>query len=168
MQGFYCGDEPWERDVADWITLPDRALAEMQKKKKNERPAGTWLYASEKHGLVGYAALAPAKWPYPDANSEGVKHLHILWFGIRRELQGEPRDAERQERYAWQMMRDLQAEVLKRGGDPCLSLYVHVDNKRAIRFYENFGFVRVPHKVHEDNGQKFIGMMTKFHGLDDG
>lgn len=159
VQDFYCGEEPWERPVADWIKSPNGAVAELQ---KNRSLIGCWLYASQRDGLVGYAALSESKWPYPEEISERVRHLHVLWCGIRKQVQGHPKDVPQDERYSYQIMKGLQAEVEKRNLPRVLSLYVDVENKRAIHFYENYGFQWVPHKIWEENGRYFKGMALKF------
>lgn len=143
VKDFYCGSNPWETEVADWIKSPDGALDTM-----NARGASVWLYASKKDGFVGYSSLATTDWNYPTKKDPKVSHRHVLYMGIRYELRREPLGARREDRYAYQIMRDLAAEVLKDARYPnMMSLYVHPDNVRAIRFYENYGFEHLPHKV---------------------
>jgi hypothetical protein len=71
---------------------------------------------------------------------------YIPFIGIQHAFQGEPRDAARDDKFAYQILDDLieyAAEKTAGRTDlyPAIGLSVDGDNKRAIRFYENRGFV---------------------------
>lgn len=159
VAGFYCGDAPWEKEVADWIKSDGDPGALFDLKKRRVR--GIWLYASKQDGLVGFGSLGPTNWKYPEPDSPPVKHLHIPWVGLRHDLQGRPTGVARDLRYSYQIMGDLIAEAANYTQYPrLLSLYVHHKNQRAIAFYQHLGFVFVPHQI-TDSGQ-YRGMIAKF------
>jgi len=54
VQGFDCGDEPWEREVADWLKAPS---AEQGAIYDWYRGTEIWLYATEAGELVGVGSL---------------------------------------------------------------------------------------------------------------
>lgn len=139
VQSFYCGNEPWEREVSDWIKGgPDGqsgVIVDMQ------RPSGceVWLYRTQNNILVGFGSLSEPPWPYP---LKGDPHPNLIpMLGVRREFWGEPRDVPKAERYSAQIMDDLQNEARKHSDrSPAIVLYVHPDNARAIKFYKEAGF----------------------------
>jgi ribosomal protein S18 acetylase RimI-like enzyme len=79
---------------------------------------------------------------------DGPKHLisYIPFVGVHERFQGEPKDAARDDKFAYQILDDLieyAAEKTAARTDlhPVIGLSVDRDNKRAIKFYLNRGFV---------------------------
>lgn len=124
VQFFDFGDEPWEREIADWIKSANN--------EERTRPdTDTWVYVSDDDRLVGYAALCPSRWRWPEPKSPSTAINIVPALGIHREFWGEPR-GEGERRYSDQIMDDLIAEALKhpdRGY--LLGLYVHSHTNRA-------------------------------------
>lgn len=71
---------------------------------------------------------------------------------MQTRFQGEPSDASREERFAYQIMRDLMAKAVSHGTN-ILGLFVDEDNTRAIKFYERIGFMALP-----TGGKRYLRM----------
>ncbi|OAI45626.1 hypothetical protein AYO44_12615 [Planctomycetaceae bacterium SCGC AG-212-F19] len=65
VQGFFCGNEDWERPLAEWITagpqVKNGALYELKKRKGKLQ---VWLHVNEHNDLVGYSSLGESNWPW--------------------------------------------------------------------------------------------------------
>jgi ribosomal protein S18 acetylase RimI-like enzyme len=80
------------------------------------------------------------------AAPKGPKHWisYIPFIGIHTKFQGEPKDAARDDKFAYQILDDLiEYAVTKTDVEPYIGLSVERENRRAIRFYENRDFVDV-------------------------
>jgi RimJ/RimL family protein N-acetyltransferase len=149
---FACGDEPYERELADWIR--NEALPAM------ERGTRVWLFVTEEGDLVGYGSLGTTNWRWPDPKSERVTLNIIPAVAIQRHYWGKP-DGPREQRYSTQILDHLIAEATDRTDTaPLLGLFVHPDNHRAIRAYERAGFTRFSHTYKDkETGVVYISMI---------
>ena len=142
VQDFDCGDEPYEKEVSDWLKGPDdptvdSALASI---KHPEKPGRVWLYRSA-GDIVGFGALAKTDWRWPGKNNDPKLPLSIIiWVAVQKKYWGQP-EGPKEERYSAQILDDLVAEAEQDGKThPVLGLFVHKDNQRAIKFYKEAGF----------------------------
>jgi hypothetical protein len=114
VQGFDCGDTPWEQDVAAWIQQgPNKggALDAMA-----DLGTEVWLYETEAGQLVGYGSLGVNEWRYPNPRKSDRVPIQIIpYFGIRRQFQGQPpAPCPREERYAHRIFEDLLVKACQR------------------------------------------------------
>ncbi len=136
VQDFDCGDEPWEREVADWIKAPLGAHGALDEMDAGLRSCRVWLYAEQPNEVVGFGSLGPSRWPSPIGPINLIPNV-----GMRRQYHGQPGPpAPIEERFSMQIMRDLIDEAHKLGQSPLLALYVHPQNAKAIRLYTRLGF----------------------------
>ncbi len=105
-----------------------------------------WLYRTDAGELVGFSSLGENTWSFP--LPKGPKHRisYIPFIGVHERFQGEPRDAARDDKFAYQILDDLieyAAEKTAARSDlyPVIGLSVDQQNTRAIRFYLNRDFV---------------------------
>jgi GNAT superfamily N-acetyltransferase len=137
VQAFSCGEEPYERELADWIR--QEALAAMSRGTK------VWLYATEGRELIGYGSLGKTNWHWPEPGSGKVSLSIIPAVAIQKQYWGKP-DGPREGRYSSQVLDHLIAEATDRTDtQPLLGLFVHTDNHRAIKLYERAGFTTFSH-----------------------
>jgi len=137
VQGFNSGDNPdWALPVNEWITGGGAVAALTAAKRRS----ATWLYWHRKK-LVGYGSLGTTVRPVPPPRGPKIEVSIIPFFGVDRHYHGRPRWAARSERFSGQIILDLigRARLLRL---PLLTLYCHIQNKRAMRFYEKFDFKR--------------------------
>ncbi|MGO8745394.1 MAG: GNAT family N-acetyltransferase [Thermoguttaceae bacterium] len=148
VQDFSCGDDPWQAEVAQWLKgeSDDNALQRMA------HGTEVWLYRNAQRDVVGYGSLGKTEWRWPPPNGPREIVSIIPYFGVQTRFQGEPRGGPRDERFGYQIMRDLLAKAL-RHGTRILGLFVDADNGRAVRFYEHVGFVTLP-----PAGKKYLRM----------
>ena len=74
---------------------------------------------------------------------------------LRREFWGQPRDDDRNDRYASQIMKHLLTVAEQwPGNPPAVGLYVHPANLAAIKLYERFDF----HAFHTSYADKTSGV----------
>lgn len=134
VQGFDCGDEPWQTEVSDWIKGP--VLQDME-------GWGTevWLYLSGDGQIIGFGSLGRTRWQWPTGTDRREFISIIPNVGIRREFWGQP-PGNRDERYSSLIIDDLIAEAQDRQVDrlPVLGLFVHPANEQAKRLYLRKGF----------------------------
>lgn len=142
VQDFNCGDEPYEVEVANWLKGPglpdvDSALTSIN---HPEKPGRVWLYKLGTD-IVGFGALAKTDWRWPGKNNDPKLPLSIvIWVGVQKKYWGQP-PGPKEERYSIQILDDLVAEATEDAKThPVLGLFVHKDNKRAIKFYKDAGF----------------------------
>ena len=137
VQAFDCGDEPWEREVSDWIKRPpgqDGAVDALA------RGMTVWLYVSEAGELIGFGSLDRAEQRWPTSKDPKIPASIIPWVAVDRHFWGQP-PGPPEERYAAQILGDLVARATQtRDERPILVLYVHVNNTRAVAFYLRSGF----------------------------
>jgi ribosomal protein S18 acetylase RimI-like enzyme len=146
VQAFDCGDEPWEREVSDWIKAPrggGGALDEL------EHGATVWLYVTDDGELVGFGSLAAAVQRWPRSKDPQVPASVIPMLGVDRKFWGQPPGAP-EERFSARLLVDLIAEAqTHRAERPILVLYVSIENARGIKYYERAGFAEL-HKPYTD------------------
>jgi hypothetical protein len=66
VRDFYCGDHPWESEVAEWISTPETVLDAMRDPR---RPCEVWLYFNQAGAAVGYGTLGKSRWRWPGPES---------------------------------------------------------------------------------------------------
>jgi ribosomal protein S18 acetylase RimI-like enzyme len=144
VAGFDCGVEPWQRDLATWIVNESRAAM--------DRGTKVWLYVESGGEVVGYGSLGTTNWKYPDPDSKRTMVAIIPAVAIQRKFHGQPVDAPREARYSSQILRHLIQEAQTWPGQPAvLGLFVHPENKAAIKLYERFGFQAYYHQYRDPN-----------------
>lgn len=145
VQDFFCGDEPWQIEVAQWIKgeSEDNAVARMTQGTE------VWLYRNAQGEIVGYGSLGKTEWRWPPPGGPREAVSIIPYFGVQSRFQGEPKDAPRGQRFAFHIIGDLLARAA-RHGTRIVGLFVDEDNKRAVSFYEHVGIVAVSIPVVED------------------
>lgn len=140
-----CGEEPWSRAATEWVLGSD-VWQSMQK-----HGTRVWLYRNDSNVVVGFGSLGIARRRWPPPNGECSNLLIIPMIGLDYRFQGQPPD--KQFRYSNQIVSHLRFEAIQlldehsmagRSTLPLLSLYVHRDNRRAVRLYEKSGFVAEP------------------------
>lgn len=134
VQGFDCGDEPWQTEVSGWIQGP---VLEDMKRWETE----VWLYLTSDGEIVGYGSLGRTRWQWP-AETDRRQFISIIPnVGIRRVFWGKPL-GDRDQRYSSLIVDDLIAEAQERQSDrlPLLGLFVHPLNEQAKRLYRRKGF----------------------------
>jgi RimJ/RimL family protein N-acetyltransferase len=137
VKDFSCGEEPHERELAEWIRQD--ALPAMS------RGTNVWLYATEDRELVGFGSLGVTNWRWPDPSSRKVAVQVIPAVAIQKVYWGKP-EGPREGRYSSQILDHLIAEATDLSDvSPLLGLFVHPDNQRAIKLYERAGFVPFSH-----------------------
>lgn len=146
VQAFHCGDEPWQREVSDWIKAGRGAGGAVDELERGTR---VWLYVSEGGELIGFGSLAPAMQRWPRAKDPPIAASVIPMLGVDARFWGQPPGPPEQ-RYSARILDDLIAEAqASRNERPILVLYVSVENLRGIRFYERAGFTEL-HKLYTD------------------
>ncbi len=147
VQPFDCGDEPWEREVSDWIKRPpgqDGAIDALG------RGMAIWLYVDDAGAVVGFGSLDRAEQRWPTAKDPKIAASIIPWVAVERRFWGQP-PGPPEERYASQILGDLVATAIQiRDERPVLVLYVHEQNARAVAFYQRAGFLEL-HKPYTDS-----------------
>lgn len=141
VEGFHCGDAPFEREVAAWLKGKegDCAIASIT---HPTRPARVWLYTNPDGTLVGFGALGRSDWRWKGKNDPKVPVTLIIWVGLCVDFQGKPENVPREQKYSTIILNDLIDEAQKeQESHPVIGLLVHKDNLRAIKLYERFGFV---------------------------
>jgi len=130
VQGFDCGDEPWEIEVSNWI------------QDRGEQPVSyglhhgceVWLYWTAENGLIGYGSLVERSWKWP------IPISTIPFLGIQKQFWGQA-GGEGETKYSHQILADLTATARSyTDRKPLLGLHVNRYNVRAIRLYESLGF----------------------------
>src|SRR5262249_41287554 len=88
---FQCGDEPWEKPLADWIKSPpttkNGALYEIARRKGKLQ---VWLHANQAGELVGYSSLGESNWQWPTADDPRVPINVIPNVAIQKKFWGCP------------------------------------------------------------------------------
>jgi ribosomal protein S18 acetylase RimI-like enzyme len=149
IQAFDCGHQRWEVEAASWIKSRsgDNSALEDIKKWGIE----LWLYRLETGKLVGFASLGENTWSVPMPKGPKCCINYIPFIGVHRLFQGMPRKADRDDKFAYQILDDLieyAAEKTSARTDlhPFIGLSVDRENVRAINFYKhrNFADVKTP------------------------
>ncbi len=131
VKDFYCGDQEWESAMADWIR--NSAIASMAKYGSK-----VWLYYADGNELVGFGSLGESRW---GRKAEQFRLAIIPALAIQFQFRRKP-DADKQNRYSHQIMRDLIERALPLGHQ-MLGLFVHPKNIGAINLYRDFNFTLI-------------------------
>jgi hypothetical protein len=154
---FECGNEPWEKEVADWIRMPpesgDGALF------WSNRGTTIWLYETSAGEVIGFASLGVSHWEmrHSVTNVRSDRPIQIIpALAIQTRFQGFPKDVPKELRYSSRILSDVIAIATERCNlekyPPLLALYVHERNERAIKLYQRpeYGFVKLGNKPNRD------------------
>jgi ribosomal protein S18 acetylase RimI-like enzyme len=157
---FECGDEEWEKPLAEWIKSPpatgNGALYEMARRKGKLQ---VWLHANQAGELDGYSSLGESNWEWPTAEDRRVPINVIPYVAIHKKFWGCPKADP--PRYAAQILDDLIAEARKQTGrQPLLGLFVDPRNTRAIRAYKKAYFEEYFRRFTEGDIE-YVSMLLK-------
>jgi hypothetical protein len=134
VQGFDCGDNPWEQAQSAWIT--GQGVIESQK-----RGTKVWFYYDDANNLVGFGSLGVTKWNWPPPSGPTLEVAIIPSIALGKAYWGCPKSAPREQKYSRQIMSDLIRRA-RQMNVSVLCLYVHKDNVHAISLYREFDFVK--------------------------
>src|SRR5437764_15357828 len=81
VSGFHCGDDPWEREVSDWIKAPRGSGGAIDALEHGDQ---VWLYATAQGDLVGFGSLGEAVQRWPRAKDPPVPVTVIPMLGLDR------------------------------------------------------------------------------------
>ena len=81
-QAFYCGDEPWEIEVSDWIKGKPGGVIDTIRRFKCE----VWLYVTPQSGLIGFGSLGRSNWEWPTLESPRQQISIIPMLGIQKQF----------------------------------------------------------------------------------
>jgi Acetyltransferase (GNAT) family len=134
LQDFYCGEELYAREIADWIksSEPEGVLDELKKRPD----LCVWIYTLDDDTIVGYGALLKEKWELEGTNRK-VPIVLISNVGMRKAFHGQPKGVESPfDKYSSQILRHLiRTAKTRHAGIRWLGLYVHPENLPAIKLY---------------------------------
>ncbi len=135
---FDCGTATtYQTEVAEWIRSPAQ---EVWEEIDNGR-LQVWLYFTETGELIGFASLGLQEIDIADTPPQSQEVLMVPYYGVQAKFHKKP-DGPWQHYYSRQIFADLLSEARHHPTrKPLLFLYVHPDNKGAIRLYEQFGFI---------------------------
>ncbi len=146
LQGFYCGKNPCQEFMAQWIRDRDEVIQALRGWK-------IFIYESTDGKLVGYGSLNKTSMILPTEYGYGTeqeKVIAIPTLAVDKNFWGEPK-GESEEKYSHQIMRHLiegakswRQNSTKGDIQPCLALAVHPLNRRARKYYLDSGFKELP------------------------
>lgn len=141
VQTFDCGDEPYAREVADWLKGPLEADSALAAISNTQRPVRVWLYRREEdEALVGFGALGLSRWRWTTKKDPYIPLTVIVWVALGKGFRGQPAGP-KESRYSSLIIEDLVAEALDtKDTHPILGLFVHKDNTAAINLYRRHKF----------------------------
>jgi len=152
VQGFACGDKPYEREVSDWIKAPRGGRGAIDELEQGNE---VWLYLTEEGDLVGFGSFGVALQRWPRPKDPQIPASVIPMLGVDRKFKKQP-PGPREQHYSAQILADLvlraRAHVAER---PILILYVNEQNIPAINFYLAAGFVEL-HKPYKDKNTGYV------------
>lgn len=128
VRQFDCGDEPWEKEITDWLHAPAGGGGASDD-LANGSDIG--LYLNDAGELVGVGAFAPSRVGWPKPNSDLIPAWCITMLGVDRHHQ--------RKKYGHVILGDLLRRILDTGTDPIAVLYVRVGSP-AINFYTSHNF----------------------------
>jgi GNAT superfamily N-acetyltransferase len=143
---FCCGEHPWEEMQERWIK--EKAL-ETIRKYHNQ----VWLYYNNNDDLVGFGSLGTTSRPYPPPSGNRIKLAIIPSVAVQIRFKGQP--VNDPPKYSHQIILSLLNLAKTYDDVNLLTLDVHKDNTRAIKFYKRFGFVPQG-DIHNDHIKMFI------------
>jgi hypothetical protein len=157
FEHFHCGHDPWDVEVADWITgrSADCVAVDIQ-----ERRCKVFAYRNRADDLIGFAALGKTNGEWPQQTSPRLPVAIIPWMGLHTKFHGRP-GGEGEVRYSDQIVADLvyEAAQYKRR---YLVLFVHPQNVGAIKVYSRNGFERSDKTLAEG---EHVGMWMDISGV---
>jgi hypothetical protein len=114
VQQFHCGDERWEREVAEWLRARTGASSVLE----DIHRFGTevWLYRLPNGDVVGVGSLGSTVYTWPPKSKKKEMVSLIPMVGIQHQFKGEPRGVPREDRYASLILEDLIASAAQRPG----------------------------------------------------
>ena len=112
IQAFDCGPDRWDIEVATWIKSAsgDNSVIEDMKRFGTE----VWLFRDDQGKLVGFSSLGQTKYTWPVGSKKKETVNVIPFVGVHKDFKGEPKEAERDDKYAYQILDDLLAETAVR------------------------------------------------------
>lgn len=144
VQGFACGNEPWELYLAQWITntavQDERTIVDLLRDGTK-----VWLYYAGQGNLVGYGSLGVTRWKYPEPFGPTTATIGVIpAVAVSSAYQGQPLGDWRQ-RYSTEILMDLITTATQNYSagvfpDPALGLFVDTRNVRAKTVYTRLGF----------------------------
>ena len=159
---------PWEAEINEWIKA-DPSTKDGARYRTRRKECKVWLYLNEDDDLVGYGSLGRSKWP--DVGTDPIVPNLVMTpitlipaLGVQTQFQGRPEGVLPAEKYAGQILNHLiyEARWKLTERQPCLALYVHPDNERAIKFYRKMEFRDFPQTwANPDNGAIYRSMVLK-------
>ena len=157
---FDCGDEEWEKPLADWIkaapSVKNGALFEIRKRKGKLE---VWLHVNTAGELVGYSAPGSSNWEWPTRDDPRVPINVIPNVAIQRKFWGCPKQGP--PRYSTQILEHLIFEARKHNDrHPLLGLFVDPRNHRAIKAYLTAHFEEY-FRVYLEDGIEYKSMLLK-------
>ena len=133
LQGFFCDNELWQQDIADWIK-GDRVVNDIR-----DRGCEVWLYTTGQSDVIGYGSLGVSEWRVPEKGPK-IRVNIIPYLGIDQRYWGQP-PGPREQRFSTQVLEHLTIEASRHHDRrPFLGLFVHRDNTGAIKLYERLHF----------------------------
>lgn len=126
--------------------------------KKGKASPATYQFRTEDDQILGYAAAASRNLDHPHENPVGRKKFLVVYAaGIHTKFQGAVDPDRTSQTYAasiFEWLDDLARQV----GCFGVSLWIRVDNPRAIRFYEKMGLTKVGNPMQIDDGAQHVTM----------
>lgn len=155
VQQFYCGDSPWQTDVANFLKSTNGARREVIGTNYLDRTM-VWLFwrDKDKQLLVGYGSLyihlLPAQVPQPP-----TFHWVIPYLGVAAEHQQNSNGAK--------ILRALIREASEFDWvQPIVHVKVHERNTHGLRFFEKWGFRRSPSMAGGDGEPRYYQLSLAF------
>src|SRR5713226_895376 len=84
VQSFECGDEPWEREVSDWLKSGRGTGSALDDLDHGNQ---IWLYATATGELIGVGSLGIAEQRWPRAKDPKIAVSILPMLGVDRRFQ---------------------------------------------------------------------------------
>jgi GNAT superfamily N-acetyltransferase len=149
--GFRCGNEPYQKALADWIAT-DAAKA-----IKDKTRVFAYVTSDKPYQVVGYGSLGKTRWQLTKEDGqqdpeEKVRVQIIPALAVHEDFQGHG--------ISYVIVNHLIQEAkLLIDVSPLLGLYVHEKNAAAIHVYTKVGFHFVDGLEHADETGRNLGMV---------
>lgn len=142
------GGESYQMELNDWLKNESESFL------KNGKGI-LWGFFNQDQVLIGFAAFGLDHWHFPDGTKVLLHLIHTL--AIETKFQGKPENTERRCKYSRQLMGHLIKEAERNNLiTDVLGLLVHPQNFRAIRLYQEHGFVDLKaDEIDRHSGQKY-------------
>jgi hypothetical protein len=132
LASFECGNEFWEREVADWIK-GQSVIDTME-----QRQTVVYFYYTDARDFMGYGTLSYADWHHPRAEDPTTRVASIPALALASQFHGGCEVDGR--RFSDLIIGDLVARARGETTYNDLVLLVHEQNKRGRRVYERNQF----------------------------